>query len=102
MPRAVSSGSSTLRRLLKANRLLRTGHLAMRACAFCLSRNELCVVAAGCDHCEQCYRSNRRCELAPPCAEIERLFAKDEELSKQVLELETKSLRAQRERRRVR
>jgi hypothetical protein len=82
MPRAVSSGFSTLRRLLKANRLLRTGHSAMRACAFYLSRNVLCVMAAGCEHCEQCYRFNRRCELASLCAEIKRLFAKGEELFK--------------------
>jgi chromosome segregation ATPase len=74
----------------------------MRPCAHCVSRNVLCVMAAGCEHCEQCYRSNRRCELAPPCAEIERLSAKGEELSKQALELETKSLRIQREQRRIR
>jgi len=74
----------------------------MRACFFCVSRNALCIVASGSEHCEQCTRANRRCELSAPLAEIERLADKDEKLEKEVIELRIKTLRLQREQRRVR
>jgi hypothetical protein len=84
MPRATSARFSTLRRYLKADRVLRTDYPAMRACDFCISRNVLCVISTGSKHCEQCYRFNRRCELFPPYTKIERLTDKDEKLFKKV------------------
>jgi hypothetical protein len=74
----------------------------MRACSYCVSRSALCVLSPGSEHCEQCVRSNRRCELAAPVVEMERLADRDEKLSKEVLELEAKALRLRRERRKVR
>ena|ERR1700722_8380053 len=102
MPRAAASCTSFLRRQRRADLILRIGHFAMRACSFCTSRNALCIISPGAEHCEQCTRANRRCELAAPTAEMERLADKDEKLSKEVLELEAKALRLRRERRRVR
>jgi hypothetical protein len=45
----------------------------MRPCSFCTSRGALCVMSDDSEHCEQCVRSNRCCELAPPYVEMERL-----------------------------
>src|SRR5450755_2831532 len=59
----------------------------MRPCSQCVSRNLLCVVSASSDHCEQCARTHRQCELAPPAeAIIKRLSREEDRILNQIQE----------------
>jgi hypothetical protein len=73
----------------------------MRPCASCTSRGVLCVVSTLDDRCEQCMRNQRRCELAPPWDECERLVKQSEKLQTEALEAEAKAIRLRRQRRSV-
>jgi hypothetical protein len=52
----------------------------MRPCQSCVSARLLCVVSSASEHCEQCVRRGRSCELAPPDREITRLDREQKEL----------------------
>jgi hypothetical protein len=93
MPRSADQRSSTLCRFRKADLLLRRGRFAMRACSHCSSRNLLYIVFETSEHCAECYRIHRRCELASPMAEVERLAFKAEKFREQRIEAETKAIR---------
>jgi hypothetical protein len=53
------------------------------------------------ERCEQCYRFNRRCDLASPWAEDDRLQRKEEELREQRLEAEMKAARLRKQERQL-
>jgi hypothetical protein len=81
MPRRTSS---TLRRYLKADRLLSSGLIVMRACFFCRTHNFLCVITPESSYCERCFRSHLECELVFLDAKAERLFKKEERLISEI------------------
>ena len=92
--------SSSLRRLQRADLILRTGITAMRPCQFCLSRSLLCVIAKHSEHCEQCVRHHRLCELAPPSSsELERLSKQERKLFREASEAKAKAIRLSQQRR---
>jgi tRNA(Ile)-lysidine synthase TilS/MesJ len=78
MPRRTSS---TLRRHFKADRLLFSGLIVMRAYSFCRTYNFLCVITPEFSYCERYFRSYLECELAPLNAKAERLFKEKERLT---------------------
>jgi hypothetical protein len=90
MPRYISS---TLRRHLKANRLLSSGLIVMRACSYYRTYNFLCVVAPESPYCERCFRSHLKYELAPPDAKIKRLLKEKERLISEITAAYTKTTR---------
>jgi hypothetical protein len=98
MPRRTSS---TLRRHLKADRLLSSGLIVMRACSFCRTHNFLCVVAPESPHCERCFRSHLECELAPPDAKAERLLKEEERLASEIAAAYAKTSRLRKQHRAV-
>ena len=65
----------------------------MRPCQSCVSRGLLCVVSDMSEHCEQCFRVKRSCELAPPDAEMERLLRQKKELFDKAMEAKAKATR---------
>jgi hypothetical protein len=65
----------------------------MRPCSACVSRNILYSMSEVSDSCVEYYRTHRRCKLASPMAEVERLAFKAEDLREQALEAERKTLR---------
>jgi hypothetical protein len=81
MPRRTSS---TLRRHFKADRLLFSGLIIMRAYSFCRTHNFLYVIAPEFSYYERYFRSYLKCELAPPDAKVERLFKKEERLISEI------------------
>jgi hypothetical protein len=85
--------SSTIRHSRRADRLYSQCLLAMRPCRFCVSRGLLCVVSDLSEHCEQCFRSKRSCELAPPDAEMERLLRQKKEFFDKAMEAKAKATR---------
>jgi hypothetical protein len=93
--------SSTVRRVLRSERIASSGFITMRPCDFCTSRGVLCIVSDESEHCAQCLRSNRQCELAPPYRELERLDKVEERLMKEIAEADAKSLRLRKQRRLV-
>src|SRR5450755_435002 len=92
--------SSTLRRAQRADFLLRTGTVAMRPCQHCLSRFLLCVVSKHSDHCEECVRHYRQCDLAPPnYSELEKLSQQERKLYREAQEAKAKAIRLSKQRR---
>jgi tRNA(Ile)-lysidine synthase TilS/MesJ len=81
MPRRISS---ILRRHFKADRLLFSDLIIMRACSFYRIYNFLCVIAPESSYCERYFRSHLKCELAPLDAKVERLFKKKERLISEI------------------
>jgi len=69
-----------MRRRKRADFLLNTGVLAMRACASCLSFGVACILSSADERCEQCFRYNRIYELASRQDEAERIFKKKDKL----------------------
>jgi hypothetical protein len=72
--------SSYQRRCRRADLILSLGVPVMRPCQSCVSARLLCVVSSASEHCEQCVRRGRTCELAPPDREITRLDREQKEL----------------------
>jgi hypothetical protein len=72
--------SSYQRRCRRADLILSLGIPVMRPCQSCVSARLLCVVSSASEHCEQCVRRGRSCELAPPDREITRLDREQKEL----------------------
>src|SRR5271170_5067282 len=88
--------SSSLRRLQQANQILRLGHAVMRPCAYCLSHHVLCVMSNSSEHCEQCVRHHRHCELTPPnLFELERLSKQERKLFREASEAKIQTAEAQ-------
>ena len=81
IPRRISS---ILRRYLKADRLLFSGLIVMRACSFCRIHNFFCMITPESSHCERCFRSYLEYELALLDAKTERLFKKKERLASEI------------------
>ena len=91
MPRRISS---VQRRNLFADSILQFGFLVMRPGAYCVSRDYFCVISDKSEHCEQCVRKHRHCELAPPANNIiERLTAQALRLQEKALAAEAKAIR---------
>jgi hypothetical protein len=65
----------------------------MRLCAYCFTRGFLCVLRAESPYYERYYRANRQYELAPPDAEIERLFKQDRKLFSEAKKAQAKAIR---------
>jgi hypothetical protein len=99
MPRAASTRSSTLRRHKRADFLLLSGSFAMRACSACVSSGAACIISPSDERCEQCCRHNRQCELASPWGEAERVLRKKEDIERQIIESEVKTLRLRKQKR---
>jgi hypothetical protein len=100
MPRRTSA---VQRRHFLADRCSQIGFVAMRPCSYCVSRDYLCVMSAASEHCEQCIRKHRHCELAPPAdGEFERLAAQERHLTEEALAAEAKAMRLRKQRRLVR
>jgi hypothetical protein len=74
----------------------------MRPYSACVSRDLTCLVTPELEHCIECYRSYRRCELASPIAEVDRLSEKEEKLRSERLALEVKVLRLRKQERMLR
>ena len=71
---------SILRRYLKADRLLSSGLIVMRACSFYRIYNFLCVITPESSYCERYFRSYLEYKLAFPDVKAERLFKKKKRL----------------------
>jgi TolA-binding protein len=99
MPRAQPVSTSALRRHKRANFLLLVSVLAMRPCSSCTSFGVPCAVSPLDERCEQCVRHNRHCELASPWVKAERVLKKKEDLDRQILESEAKTLRLRKQKR---
>ena len=57
-------------------------------------------MSAASEHCEQCIRKHRHCELAPPAdGEFERLAAQERRLAEEALASEAKTIRLRKQRR---
>jgi hypothetical protein len=80
MFRFYSQVTSFFRRQCKADRFPFSGFLVMRPCTYCSVRDFFCVLGPELFYCEQCYRANRQCELAPPDAEIKRFLKQERKL----------------------
>jgi hypothetical protein len=76
--------SSTLRRYRKADRLLFSGLIIMRAYSFCRIYNFFCVVTPESPHCKRYFRSYLKCELAFLDIKAERLFKKEKRLASEI------------------
>jgi len=85
--------SNTLRRHLKADRLLFSGFIIMRACSYCRIYNFLYIIAPESPHCERCFRLYLEYELAPPDIKIKRLFKEKERLTFEIIIIYTKITR---------
>jgi tRNA(Ile)-lysidine synthase TilS/MesJ len=81
MPRRISS---TLRRHFKADRLLFSSLIIMRACSFCRAHNFFYVIAPESPYCERYFRSYLKCELTLLDAKVERLLKKKERLTSEI------------------
>jgi hypothetical protein len=98
MPRRISS---TLRRHFKADRLLSSGLIVMRACSFCRIHNFLYIVAPESPYCERCFRSHLKYKLAPSDAKAERLLKEKERLAFKITSAYTKITRLRKQHRAV-
>jgi hypothetical protein len=99
MPRPRPLVSSTVRRRKRADFLLGTGVLTMRACASCLSFGVACILSPADERCEQCFRHNRICELASRQDEAERILKKKDELREKRWEAERQVVRLRKQER---
>lgn len=99
MPSHKKITSSSLRRSSQADRLLSSGVLVMRPCSQCLAAGVLCILSPRDEHCEQCYRHNRKCDLASPWAEDDRLQKQEEELRERRLRAESEAIRLRKQER---
>jgi hypothetical protein len=99
MPRRVLKASSTVRRHIRADNILRFGFAAMRPCTACASRGVVCVTSSADERCEQCCRNQRKCDLASPWEEYEKIFKQKEELRERRLEAEMKAVRLRKQER---
>jgi hypothetical protein len=79
MPRLTNS---TQRRYVRFDILKRCAWVVMRPCSACVSRRILCQMSEASDHYIEYYRTHRKCELASPIAEVERLSLKAEAFHK--------------------
>lgn len=97
MPRRTTS---LQRRHLLANRILLIGLAVMRPCSHCVSFGLLCVMSDDSEHCAECVRTHRWCELAPPSSsEWERLHSQEQKLAEEALAAEAKTIRLRKQRR---
>jgi hypothetical protein len=99
MPPRRYLSNSTSRRHKRADRILCSGVLTIRPCASCVSHGTLCVLSSIDERCEQCYRSQRSCELASPWPEFDRLYKEKEKIRQQRLEAELKAVRLRKQER---
>jgi hypothetical protein len=90
MPRRIFS---ILRRHLKADRLLFSDFIVMRACSFYRIHNFLCVVTPESSYCERYFRSYLKCELAFLDAKTERFLKEKERLASEIAAVYTKITR---------
>jgi hypothetical protein len=101
MPARKRLSTSSFRRHSIADHLLSTRSITIRPCTSCTSQGVLCVLSPRDERCEQCYRFNRRCDLASPWAEDDRFQRKEEELREQRLEAEIKAARLRKQERQL-
>src|SRR5450755_4150092 len=100
MPRSAIRLTSSIRRQRQAERLFSFGFLTMRPYFYCSSKSFPCVVAPESEHCKECFRVYRHCDLAPLSdATLERLHKQERDLAEQALEAQTKVNRLRRQRR---
>jgi hypothetical protein len=99
MPRPRSLTSSTGRRHKRADFLLTSGVLTMRAYASCTSFGVLCVLSAADERCEQCFRHNRTCELSSRQGEAKRIFKEKNKLREKRWEVEKQIIRLRKQER---
>ena len=81
MPRHISS---TLRRHLKADRLLFFSLIVMRAYSYCRTHNFLYIVAPESSYYERCFRSYLKYKLAFPDVKAERFLKKKKRLISEI------------------
>ena len=86
------------RRDLTANRRYRSAFVTIRPYSACLSFGVSCRVNRQYLKCEECYRKNRKCELAPDYKGIDEAIAKAEKLDKEIIDLIRKTARKRTER----
>jgi len=82
MPRHISS---TLRRYLKANRLLFSDFIVMRACSYCRTYNFFCVITSESPYYERYFRSYLKYELVSSDVKVKRFFKKEERLISEII-----------------
>jgi hypothetical protein len=85
--------SNILRRHFKADRLLSSNLIVMRAYSFCRIYNFFCVIAPEFPYCERYFRSYLKCELTPLNAKAERLFKKEKRLASEIAAAYAKIIR---------
>jgi hypothetical protein len=90
------------RRNKLADRILKHGFLAMRACSHCSARGTVYVLFKLFKKCESYVRLYRPYDFTSFLAEINRLANKDDKISEELLALRAKALRLRREQRRLR
>ena len=94
-----SAGNSTQRRHKTADRRYRLAPYTMRPCKSCVARGVACRIGKEHLECEQCYRFNRKCDLAPDYKEMDKALRNVEELDDQILEMRIKLARVEKQRR---
>jgi hypothetical protein len=90
MPRYISN---TLRRYLKADRLLSSGLIVMRACFYCRIYNFLYVIAPESSYYERCFHLHLECKLALSDIKVKRLLKEKERLISEIAAVYTKIIR---------
>jgi hypothetical protein len=93
MPIRLRLITSIQRRSRKADSLTRRASFAMRPYSAYISRGLTCSMTPESEYYIKYYRSYRRCELASPMTEVDRLGEKEEKLRSERLTLKAKVLR---------
>jgi hypothetical protein len=93
MPTRKNSKNSTHRRHKRADRILAEGFFTMRPCSSYMNLGVLYILSSVDERCEQCYRNQRKYELASPWEEFDRFAKQKEKVREQRLEAEMKAVR---------
>jgi hypothetical protein len=99
MVRRCQLTTSTERRHQFALRVSQAPLRMMRKCSHCLADGVECTVSRLHESCGNCVRLTRKCELASPWAEVDKLQQEDERLSEKIVEAEAKAARLRKQRR---
>ena len=97
MPKQLSSKT---RRVITAKRKeLRNRRIIMRTCQNCTQRGSSCIVTKDSLRCTECDKFNRKCNLAPPDKELDKVYNILDDLNEQINAVRMKELRLKKQRR---
>ena len=91
--------TSTIRRHTRAEDFRRRGFVVMRACQPCTDRQQLCYFSRELNKCVDCYKFDRKCDLAPNVQDFDKQHDILDRLDDEILALHQKLKRKRTERR---